>query len=215
MVTVRGRRRKLLPARRHLPPILTSTSPSRERKAPPAWSRCVVSRTGEWLISRQTFVLSSDFRDDTTITSRFSQQQKLECVLLLAGVRGLGQLQTERHAGGLRHPVCEPGSQCSGRRKVRHVSGQDFPAVVMCVFWYSLSASTQRRLLVHPGPDGVHGDRRGAESAQPAGLSRPPPPHALRQAAAAQQPPAALNHLGGQQCLWGQFFFLLPQCVWL
>lgn len=122
------------------------------------------------------------------------------CVLL-AGVRGLGQLQTERRAGGLRHPLCQPGSQRSGRRKVRHVPGQNFPAVVMCVFWHSLLASTQRRLLICPGPDGVHGDRRGAESAQPAGLARPPPPHGLRQAAATQQPPAALCHLGGQQCL--------------
>lgn len=64
-----------------------------------------------------------------------------------------------------------------------------------------LGVSSQRRFLIHPGPDRVHGDGRGAESAQPASLARSSPPHALCQAAATQQPPAAIRHLGGQQCL--------------
>lgn len=43
MVTVSGRRQKLLPARQHLPPISTSTSPYQERRVPPALSRCILS----------------------------------------------------------------------------------------------------------------------------------------------------------------------------
>lgn len=46
---------------------------------------------------------------------------------MLAGVRGLGQLQTERHTGGLRYPLCQSCSQRPGRREVRHVSGQNSP----------------------------------------------------------------------------------------
>lgn len=39
----------------------------------------------------------------------------------LAGLRGLGQLQTERHAWGLRDPLRQSRSQRLSRREVRHV----------------------------------------------------------------------------------------------
>lgn len=81
-------------------------------------------------------------------------------------------------------------------------------------FPFTADASTQRRLLLlHAGPHGAHGDRRGAQSAQPAGLACPSPPYAVRPTAAAQQPPAAPRQPGGQQRLWG--LFLLLQSVFV
>lgn len=53
------------------------------------------------------------------------------CVLL-AGVRGQGRLQTERHSGGLRDPLRQPCSQRAGRREVRHGIQLDFPPWRRC-----------------------------------------------------------------------------------
>lgn len=66
-------------------------------------------------------------------------------------------------------------------------------------FALSVGVSTQRCLIIHPGPDREHGDSRRAASAQPAGLARPPSPHGVCSAAASQQPAAAPRQSGGQQ----------------
>lgn len=59
MVSVSVRRQKPPPARQHLLPIWTSTSPSLERKALPALSRCVISLLLRHLIGTFRSVLQS------------------------------------------------------------------------------------------------------------------------------------------------------------
>lgn len=66
-------------------------------------------------------VVRANFRDDPSVSSWLSTGAN-RCVLL-AGVRRLGQLQVERHGGGLRHPLRQPCAQRAGQREVRGILG--------------------------------------------------------------------------------------------
>lgn len=115
-VSVSVRRRKLHPTRRHPPPTWTSTSLCLERKVPPASSRCVTDPlSAPCLPHYQQLIEPWVFRADARYVLLLSPTE----VCLCAGVRRLGKLQSEWHARGVRHPLCQSGSQRSGRWEVR------------------------------------------------------------------------------------------------
>lgn len=64
-------------------------------------------------------------------------------MFVLAGVQGLGQFQTQRHAGGLRHPVGQPRSQRPGGRKVRRVRRKILPAAAIGVVMLTVGVRTE------------------------------------------------------------------------